>query len=106
MSPRGTTTECSNTKPTNRLYSRKKVSNLFKHVSFSKGLPVDKDRARLLEQTELEWAMQQKQKEVIMKYRNMSESEAERYLDAKKNGEYEKSTIGKLFLADAWGTWS
>ncbi|KAF1842765.1 uncharacterized protein K460DRAFT_407152 [Cucurbitaria berberidis CBS 394.84] len=63
-----------------------KPSKRSKLNPFSKGQEPREDKARLVEKTEAQIQEEQKNKELIMKYRNMNEEEVEKYLDEKKNG--------------------
>jgi hypothetical protein len=83
-----------------------KQHSFSKLISFTNKSPLPGEHTRLIGKTEEQAAIEQKDKELIMKYRNMTLEEVERYLVAKQNGEFKMSTMGSLFLADAWGTWS
>ncbi|OAK99949.1 hypothetical protein IQ06DRAFT_294329 [Phaeosphaeriaceae sp. SRC1lsM3a] len=58
------------------------------------------DRTALVEKREADFLAEQKHKELIMKYRNMSAEEVEKYLAEKK--EKSRSSGGKTGTADAW----
>ena len=64
-----------------------KASKLSKLNPFSKKLKDQEEKTPLVSNTEEQALAEQKQKELIMKHRNMNEEEVEKYLEEKKNGD-------------------
>jgi hypothetical protein len=63
-----------------------KPSKLSKFRIFSKKQPPSEEKTRLVDKSEEQTQKDQKNKELIMKYRNMTEEEADKYLEQKKTG--------------------
>lgn len=64
-----------------------KPSKLSKFRIFSKKQPPSEEKTRLVDKSEEQIQKEQKNKELIMKYRNMTEEEADKYLEQKKTGD-------------------
>ena len=78
-----------------------KPSKLSKFRIFSKKQPPSEEKTRLVDKSEEQIQKDQKNKELIMKYRNMTEEEADKYLEQKKTGDGMNTARGLRALGTA-----